>query len=38
MGITDESAATGAMIPAEKMNFSMKENDMELITLVTFDL
>jgi hypothetical protein len=36
--VAQESIATGPMIPTEKMNFSRKENEMELIRVVILDL
>jgi hypothetical protein len=38
MGIIKDRAATGAIIPTEKINFSKKEKEIELKGLVIFDL
>jgi hypothetical protein len=38
MGITHDNAATGAMIPPEKISFSRNEKEIELMGLVIFDL
>jgi hypothetical protein len=37
MGIIWDNAATGKIMPTEKMNFSRKEKEIELKGLVIFD-